>query len=79
MVVNKDGVLGKVVGFWEQAGAEICVAVDAYECVNNDPRLRALQRSQRVFFNYRSTVDSLIWVEESPAIIRVSLPPSLLY
>jgi hypothetical protein len=79
LIINTDGLLGSVAGFWQHGDGDIFVAVDAYECVNSDPRLRALQRHHRVFFDAHTIIDSLIWVEESPAIIRVSLPPALLY
>jgi len=79
IVINEQGIVGAVAEFWQQGDGHIFAAVDAFECIDDNPQIRAVQRSHRVFFEASTIVDSLIWVEESPAIVRVSLPPALLY
>ena len=80
LVITDAGVVAAIVAFWQSAGDETLYAeANAYECLNNDARFRSLERSHRVFIDTRTIIEALIWYEESPTIIKVSLPPALLY
>jgi hypothetical protein len=85
LVVTKCGAVAKIVCFWRRDSAEAAAAhqlfaeVDVYPSLNNDIRYAATTRSKRRFLDCHSFVDSLIWLEDSPGIIRISLPPALLF
>jgi hypothetical protein len=81
VVVNIDGVVGCVVKFWQQCGGDdrIVVQVDVYPCLNNDIRYASKAQSYRSFMEDRTIVDAVLWIDDSPGIIRICVPPSLLY
>lgn len=80
MIVSTTGVVGTVINFWQFIGdATFFVEIDAHECINNDTRFRSKDRVERLCLETSSIVDSLVWVYDSPSIIRVSLPPALLF
>ena len=80
LVIDEHGVAGLVIAFWQTVGQnEIYAEIDAYECINDDARFRSTARVQRLFIASNSIIDALIWYTVSPTIIRLSLPPALLY
>ena len=80
LVIRSDGLVGCVVKFWQRASDNhIALEVDAYPCVNNDIRYVSTAQSTRDFFDHHSIVDCLIWFEDSPALLRIAVPPALLY
>jgi len=80
VVVLRDGAVGKVKFFWQRPGYESIVAeLDVYEMIGGDVRFRSCERFSSSFVDVREFVDTCIWIYDSPAIMRVSLPPSLLY
>jgi hypothetical protein len=80
MVITHDGVVGSIIGFWQQSDdATIYAEIDAHECIGNNTQVRSMYRTQRMFIDIAMIVDALIWVMESPAIIRISIPPAMLY
>ena len=80
VVALRNGAVAKIISFWQRPGDEDIVAeLDVLECINNDVRLRSLERYTRSFVNVDRFVDTCVWFVDSPAIIRVSLPPALLY
>ena len=79
LVITTSGVIGCVVCFWQSHHNEqVAVEVDIYPCVNNDIRFAAKSQSRRGFFRHTSLVDTLLWIDESPGIIRIAIPPALL-
>lgn len=80
MVALRNGAVAKIISFWQRSGDESIIAeLEIYECINDDVRIRALQRFERAFFDVANFVDTCVWFVDSPAIMRVSLPPALLY
>jgi hypothetical protein len=80
LVVNVHGCVGCIVCCWQKASDNLIVLeVDAYPCLNDDVRFVSKAQASKSFFELREIVDSLIWIEESPGIIRICLPPALLY
>jgi hypothetical protein len=80
LVVTVRGRVGCVVSFWQRVSDDnIVVEVDAYPCLDNDMRFASKAQATRCFFELRELVDTLIWIEDSPGIIRLSVPPALLY
>ena len=80
VVMTETGIVGRIVNFWQAAGEEtLYAAITAYECINNDTRFRSTERSQQLVCDSGTIVDALVWVWESPAIMRVSIPRSVLY
>jgi hypothetical protein len=79
LCITDDGAVGRIIGFWQCGSSDIYAEIDAYECIDGDARLRSLERSHRMFIDSRTIIDTLIWVMESPAIARISLPPALLH
>ena len=80
IVVNDAGVIGMVIAFWQHpTDVSIYAEVDAYECLANDARVRSQARTHRVFFDSRTIIDACVWYTVSPTVIRVSVPPALLF
>ena len=80
LVIRADGLVGKVVMCCQRASDNfIALEVDAYPRVNNDIRIVPQAQSRCDFFDHESIVDTLIWIEESPALSRICVPPTLLY
>ena len=80
LVIRSDALVGRVVKFWQRASDNfIALEVDAYACVNDDIRFVSTAQTTREFFDHKSIVDSLIWFEDSPALLRIAVPPALLY
>lgn len=80
LIITDAGVVGKIIAFFQKSGDDTIVAeMDAYECSGGDTRFRCQNRPHRMFFDCRAIVDSLVWYQYSPSIIRVSIPPSLLF
>lgn len=81
LVINNVGDVGKVISVWQTVDERnhIFFEVDAYPCINNDVRIRATTRAYRDVFGSDSIIDVLIWYEDSPGIIRLAVPPGLLF
>ena len=80
VTMNCDGDVGKVVAMWQGIPAStIFVQVDVYPTINDDLRLRSTTRSTRQFWDASTLIDTLIWLEESPGIIRIPIPAAILY
>ena len=80
LVIDDVGGVGKVISFWQRENDHrLTIEIDAYPCVNNDISIRATLRSHRDFVTSESLIDTCIWVEDSPGIIHVTVPPALLY
>jgi hypothetical protein len=80
LVALTNGTVGKIVYFWQRANAaDIIAELECYECINNDARILSTERTTRRFVDVADFVDTLVSFMESPAILRVSLPPALLY
>jgi hypothetical protein len=80
LVIRSDGLVGCVVKVWQRAhDNHVALEVDVYPCVNNDIRFVSTAQSKRDFFDHQSLVDTLLWMEESPALLRIAVPPALLY
>ena len=80
VVITNDGIVGKVICMWTQAGDDtIYSEIDVYRCVPNDARFRCTDGAQRSFIDSATLSSTLIWYEESPGIICISLPPALLF
>ena len=80
LVMNVHGRVGRVVSCWQRISDELIVLeVDAYPCLNNDISVVSSAQAVRGFFEQVDLVDTLLWIEDSPGIIRVSVPPAVLY
>ena len=78
LVIDMDGVVGKVVSFWKkQDHPAVFVVLDAYRCVNSDIKIQATDGSTRRFVDSDTIVDVLFWCDISPGIIRVAIPSAL--
>ena len=80
IVVNVSGRVGCIVGCWQRVSDELIVLeVDVYPVLNDDMRFVSKSQSFRGFFNITDLVDTVFWIEDSPGILRISIPPALLY
>ena len=80
LVVNVRGRVGCVVSCWQRVSDELIVLeADVYPVLNNDIRFVSKSQSFRGFFVAKDLVDTVLWIEESPGIIRISVPPALLF
>ena len=80
LVITTDGRVGKILSLWQRVADEhTFLEVDSYPSINNDTRFRATTRATKDFFESAELVDALIYVDESPGIIRFSLPAQMLY
>ena len=80
VVITSEGIVGKVASFWQaNAVGPVYASISAYKCIDGDTRLRATDNPLDIVCDAREVVDALIWFWQSPAIMRVSIPPALLY
>ena len=80
LVINVRGRVGCVISCWQRTSDNLIVLeVDIYPCLNNDIRFASKAQAVRGFFEHLDIVDTLLWIEDSPGIVRVSIPPALLY
>ena len=83
LIITNTGVVAKIVTFMRKDSVEclldIFAEVDVYPCVNGDLKYASSARSTRRFLDCKTFVDCLIWLEESPGLIRISIPPALLF
>ena len=80
IVVNVSGRVGCIVGCWQRVSDELIeLEVDVYPVLNDDMRFVSKSQSFRGFFNITDLVDTVFWIEDSPGILRISIPPALLY
>ena len=76
----QNGNVGKVVSLWQAVYENrIFLEIDLYPNINNDDRFRATARESRSFVDGSEVADVCIYIEESPGIIRITIPAVILY
>ena len=80
VVITKDARVGKILSLWQRvADDHSFLEVDSYPCVNGNLGIRATTRGTVDFVDADDVVDALVYIEESPGIIRFSIPAPMLY
>ena len=81
VTMNSNGDVGMVTAMWQgiPASSTIYAEVEEYPTINDDLRFRSVTRSTQQFWDASTLIDTIIWVEESPGIIRIAIPPGILY
>ena len=74
-----SGEAGRILAFWQAPGETVAIEVDIYENVQGDVRLISEDHATRRFIESGSMVDTCIWYYDSPKVIRLSLPPVILF
>ena len=72
--------MGKVLSILQQSvDRELTLEVMVYPSIDGDIRCRATDKGDKQFFNASSVIEALVWYVEHPNVIRVAIPPALLY
>ena len=81
LVMARGGDVGKVLNNWQTIPSlndEVIVEIETYASIDRQVTIQSMSRNKRVFVD-SEFVSTLFWIMESPAIIRVSIPPSIVY
>ena len=80
VIIMQNGNVGKVVSLWQAVYENrIFLEIDLYPNIHNDDRFRATARESRSYVDGSEVADVCIYIEESPGIIRLTIPAPILY
>ena len=80
VVCIRDGVVGRIDGFWRYGCGGVLVRLQIYECHNNECSLRDTSRCKPLIVEAEHIIGACIWCPCSiDRVIKVRLPPALLF
>ena len=79
IIYASGDVAGRVVRFVQRNGGPLSLQIDAMKCYNNDSSLRDESDTATAFVEVRDVADACIWFYHARPIIKLNLPPSVLF